>query len=1171
MTTALIEKKIRNYKILRHLGDGGMGSVYLARLVRAGKGLPAGTQVALKILHPHLVGMFDVLRRFKREAGLGLAIRHPRVVATHDVGEEKVGGSTYHFLVMEYLPGETLRQRLDRDVRLPEATVVELGRQLLEGLAEIHQHGAIHRDLKPSNIFIHDDQVKIADLGLSRLLDPQTEISLPGTVLGSVAYAAPEQMSGNGATPASDIYSLGVILYEMASGRNPFLRDDFKATVRAHAETPPPALGSLVASSYFLERVIGAMLAKDPQARLMPAARLVQILAEREHSEFWREFVAGEEPVACLSPARRRLRIRRATRMQGRTDAVERLVDVIRTAGVGRTGGMAVVTGEPGIGRTRLVDAALDLAEQEGIPTRVVVSRFLDQATPVPFFALNAILLEALDLHTLGREEREAALPALLRSHLPERGVFADAFAALIVGGGAEASSKLPPRAVPALYAEALRTLSARRALCIVIEELQWADRGSIRVLEGLFPSFAAYPLAVIGTLRDVDLDVDPPARGDEAAARARPAVGLLQQLIGQDGVQRLPLDRLDREAVAAVLRDLAVPADRVDALAALLHRVSEGNPAFLFALIDDLDQGEHRLDALPEELEQLPLPSSIRELLDRRLQALDPEARRFVEFASVFGTRFKLEDVVAGLALDPQRADEIVERLRHRHRLLRPADDAYRFDYHLIKDSLYHAIPPAQRREDNRTVARVLKRKVVDPHVPSQHTYEAAIHFSQGGDHAEAARHLVGAVRYLAGRSLHNRAERLAKQALVHAEQAVDLAAADRFAVYECLAAVAGHLGHRDVQGDALRKAARIAYDAGDARKMAEAEVLLARHAGATGRVFSALDHVARARSQAQTGGFLDLQAAAIRVEATVLWLKGEVDLVTGLCEAETLATAAGDEVGRAFGLLQLGRLYLTLDRLSLALATLKRALKIFEVVGDQRGRGRVLFQIARVYREIGDLRRAGRALELADRIADGNQDRGLQARCRYLRGDLAMRGRDASGAERHLHSALRDLTAAADPTFQVYTLSALSLLYTSSRFTGRDPRRAIALARRAVRIARELQVARLSAYAYAVLAVAYLTDGNRRFALAVSRKGVRYLEQEDPGRKRASELLFVHYRCLKAVGRNSEARGMLTRARDLVLQRASEIEKDGMRRSFLENDRFNSEVLREANRVLG
>ncbi len=1159
--TALIDRTLRNYRILDRLGQGGMATVYLARTLKARRGLSEGAEVAVKVLHPHLAADEDIQRRFRREAGLGLVLKHPRIVTVHDVGSERVDGKVVHYIVMEVLRGRTLRQLLDARGRLPEREVIDIGRQVAEGLAEIHQRGAVHRDVKPSNIFVDEaGQVKIADLGLSRLQEPSTEISLPGTILGSVGYAAPEQMGAEPVGPAADLYAFGVTLYELASGKNPFAGVDLRSTLSAHQRLAPPRLGDVAPGiSYFLEQVILALLQKEPAARLQPASRVARIFEERERSEWWWEMVRGEGTATQRLGARSQFKVHRRSRVYGRDAELDKLRDGLKTAVVGRTGTVSIVVGEAGVGKSRLVDAAIETSDPEVQRARVVVSRFLDLATPLPYFPLNEALLKGFDLKSRGRDERRARLPDVLRAHLPERSVLADAFATWITDDEPETTGWIESEAVPALYAEVFRTMSVRSPLVLVVEELQWADRGSLRVLEALIRSMAAFPIALILTTRPTGVEPD----GDSAAAP------FFEGVLARPATTSVHLERLDVAAVRSIVRDLGVPDDSIQPLTARLHAASEGNPAFLFAIVEDLRARGAFGDIDPRTLQDLAIPSSIMDLLTRRLDELDETERRFLEFASIIGPRFKMEPVVEGLGLDLVTASEVVGRLTRRHRLLRAFDQAYRFDHHLLRERIYREAPPERRREDHRVVARLLARAASDPAAPSRDAYEAGVHFSLGEEHVEAARYLVGAVRFLVRRSLHERAHRLATRAREHLEAipdgALGLTARERYAVYEVLAEVSGHLNLRDRQGEALTRAGRIAHDAGDDRMIAESEVLLARHGGATARFFAALQHASNARAAAIRAEDPQLHAAALRVEAAILRTLGQTDYDDLLRESDALAAAAGDETGRAFGLLLLVQLYLATDRPEDALETAKHALSLFKRLKDLRGRGRALFHLARVYREFGDVIRATRAIDASLRIATANSDRGLEGRCLYLKGEILMRRRAYAEAEEFLTRGLEQLDAAADRTLEVYALVAIALLLSARGNPRRDPARATVHATRAVTIAQQLRLSRQEAYAYAVLAFTYLAAGRNEFALAVSRKGMRFLEQQATGRKRAAEITFIHYRCLKQLGRTEEARKQLQRARELVMERAEEIKNPVFRRAFLENDLFNVAVQRE------
>lgn len=1177
MTISLADQTLKNYRILRRLGSGGMGTVYLARTLRPRKGLPAGTEVAVKVLHSHLANQPDILKRFQREAGLGLTIRHPRIMATHDVGSARLKGEPYHFIVAEYLDGVPLNEVLERDGKLSEQQVVSIGRQVAEGLEVIHARGVVHRDIKPSNLFLmQDGSVKVADLGLSRLQEPSTEISLPGTFLGSVAYAAPEQVEGDKLTPAADLYSLGVTLYELACGVNPFEGVDLGSTLLAHHRIRPVPLGQRVPEcSYFLEQVIDSLLEKDGKRRLQPAGRLARILAEREQSGWWREMIRGEGEASARLGDRRQFKVRRAARLYGRDEERARLEDLLRTATVGRSGRMAVICGEAGSGKTRLIDAALEAGAAPG--ARLLVSRFLDLSTPAPYYPLNQALLAAFDLRDRSRAERQRLLPDLLRQHLPDRSVHAEAFAGLIEDEeGRLIGGDLPVDAITGLYIEVIRTLSVRIPLVLVIEELQWADRGTLRVLEGIAASLSAFPMAVILTTRPFlpEVESSETTPGASRLSPGEPGRGdPLERFFAHSGagrLERFDLGRLDLAAVRSIIRDVGVPADARELLASRLHAASEGNPAFLFALVDDLRQRGKLFEIEQDEAGELPIPSSIKDFLEARLLEIDGEARRFLEFASVFGTRFKLEPVIEGLGIDLVTASEIVARLTHEHQLLRAFEKAYRFDHHLLRETVYRQIPREERRRLHGVVAGLVATEVGHPREPTRAAYEAGIHYSLAEIHRHAARYLVGAVRYLVERNQFERAERLALKAWEHLERMKSggegtLTIEEMYAVHAVVARVAGHLGRRDRQGEALVQAARIALGAGDQKLVADSQASLALHAEATGHFLAAVRHAEAAREAASQAGEPVLEAAALRSHAEILYTLGETDYDALLEEAEALSRQAGDESGRAYALLLLGQLYVITDRPSNALETLKEALALFESLLDERGRGRTFFQLARVYRTFGDVVRAEKAIDLARGIARANSDRSLLARCLYVLGELAMRRRRHGAAERLLEEALAELEATGDRAVTVYALIALALTWSAGHNPKRDPERGTAFAERAVRLAQEIELARREALAYAALAFTYLAQGRPHFALAVSKKGLRFLETHESGRRRTAEILFVHYRCLKALGRLEEARPHLRRAAELVDEQAAQIEPEALRRSFLENDPFNAALMRE------
>ncbi|HWN44274.1 MAG TPA: serine/threonine-protein kinase, partial [Thermoanaerobaculia bacterium] len=206
-----IGSTIAHFKILEPLGRGGMGVVYKARDLRLGR------LVALKFMTSDDEASEAARERFLREAQAASALDHPNVCTLYEIGETADGQT---FLAMAFCEGETLRSRLRRGPLAPREAV-EIAIQVADGLAAAHARGIIHRDVHPGNILVSDGLVKIVDFGVARLTD-QTRITQDGVAVGTLAYAAPEQVCGEEVGPASDLWSLGVVLYEAIAGRLPF-------------------------------------------------------------------------------------------------------------------------------------------------------------------------------------------------------------------------------------------------------------------------------------------------------------------------------------------------------------------------------------------------------------------------------------------------------------------------------------------------------------------------------------------------------------------------------------------------------------------------------------------------------------------------------------------------------------------------------------------------------------------------------------------------------------------------------------------------------------------------------------------------------------------------------------------------------------------------------------
>ncbi len=276
----MVRGRLSHYEISRCLGAGGMGEVYLARDTRLER------QVALKILPDAVAGDPERMRRFVREAKAASAVTHPNLAHIYEIGE----ADGVHFIAMEYVEGETLAQRLGRTTRFPSAEVARIGGEVAAALAAAHAHGVVHRDLKPANVMLDaGGRVKLLDFGVAKILpavagdtgtqlDTLTRTEL-GTVVGTFSYMSPEQLRGAAIDPRTDLFALGVILFELAAGRRPFEGSSALELADRILHEPCPPLHQLDRRiPRRLAQIVARLLAKEPGERFQSAREVLAAL-----------------------------------------------------------------------------------------------------------------------------------------------------------------------------------------------------------------------------------------------------------------------------------------------------------------------------------------------------------------------------------------------------------------------------------------------------------------------------------------------------------------------------------------------------------------------------------------------------------------------------------------------------------------------------------------------------------------------------------------------------------------------------------------------------------------------------------------------------------------------------------------------------------------------------
>jgi serine/threonine protein kinase len=290
------------YELEEVVGTGGMSTVYRAHDQLLER------KVALKVLHPHYADDEEYVERFRREARAVAKLSHPHIVTVIDRGEDD--GQQY--IVFEYVDGENLKQLLQRTGPLPTRRAIELAVEIADALAFAHENGLVHRDVKPQNVLLTPDgDVKVTDFGIARSLEVEHGMTQTGAVLGTSNYLSPEQAGGKPTTPSTDVYSLGVVVYELLTGEVPFPGENFVAIAMKHINDPPPdLLEQRPDVPLRLAAAVERAMEKDPARRFATmdlfAAELRQCLGDLDEPDAERTFIAQSPVLRKSRPHRAR-------------------------------------------------------------------------------------------------------------------------------------------------------------------------------------------------------------------------------------------------------------------------------------------------------------------------------------------------------------------------------------------------------------------------------------------------------------------------------------------------------------------------------------------------------------------------------------------------------------------------------------------------------------------------------------------------------------------------------------------------------------------------------------------------------------------------------------------------------------------------------------------------
>jgi class 3 adenylate cyclase len=686
------------------LGEGGRKRVYLAHDTRLDR------DVAIAVIKTE--GLDEAgLVRIRREAqAMGRLGDHPHIVTVFDIGDED--GQPY--IVSQYMAGGDLEGLLQQTEsrQLPLDQAVRIAVEVRDALEHAHARGIIHRDLKPGNIWLtQDGTAKLGDFGLAVALE-RSRLTMEGMMVGTVAYMPPEQALGRQADARSDLYSWGCVLYEMVTGRPPFLGDDAVAIISQHINTAP------VAPSWHspevpraLESLILRCLAKDPDERPESAAALpeaTQAIMATSATVAQQAVQAEANPLDRLAGGV----------FVGREKEMDELRAGLEDALSGR-GRLLMLVGEPGIGKTRTSE---EFATYAGLRNAQVLWGRCYEGEGAPAYwpwvqVIRSYVHDREPQALMSEMGPGAADIAQVVSEVRER-----------LPGLPEPPALEPEQARFRLFDSIttfLKNAGNRQPIVLVLDDLHWADKPSLLLLQFLARELRGARLMVLSTYRDVEL------------RRQHPLSQTLGELARQQLSHRILLRGLTGRDVARFI-ELTAGRKPPEALVDAVYRETEGNPFFVNEIVRLL-VADGRLEH-PEEVKSwsVTIPQGVREVVGRRLDHLSEACNRVLTVASVIGREFGLDALERVSDVKGDRLLEVLEEAAGARVVteIPRAVGRYSFTHALIRETLYEELGTTRRVRLHRQIGEVLETihgDNLEPHLP-----ELAHHFSesaQGGD----------------------------------------------------------------------------------------------------------------------------------------------------------------------------------------------------------------------------------------------------------------------------------------------------------------------------------------------------------------------------------------------------------------------------------------------------
>ncbi len=681
--------------------------------------------VALKVLFPQLSSDEITRTRFLREARAGMELDHPGIVKVYEVGEEK----KQSFIAMELVEGKTLYEMI-REEPLDMERVIDIGLEIADALAAAHERGIIHRDIKPQNVMVSNGTVKVMDFGLVRMMDAST-LTEKYEIVGTLSYMSPQQAIGAQIDERSDIFSLGVVLYQLLTGTLPFEGDHPGAIIHSILHSDPLRMEELRKGiPVEVEQVVFKAIQKKPQERYQSAVefksdleRVREILKGKPHTLIATEEVFEERARGIYSA------------LAGRERELEILEGHLERMLKGE-GSMILVRGEAGIGKSRLVWELGRKAKRE--KARYFLGRCVFGKEGLPYQPILEVIRSYLELKGVRDTGR---LHDFIREKVPHLTDRMGVIQTFLFMKGEKGSSLINKEQLWDTATELVKVMSQDKPILLHLDDLHWADLPTLNLLTYLSRNTRGERVLIVGTYRPEELVEEP-------EEKPHPLLSALKRM-GREGLYKeINLERLDEERTQSVIHSVFPHSDFPESFAHLIYEETEGNPLFILEVLKLLrDEGvisqEDRGWSPSGDVGKVDIPGRVNDVIMNRLGRLNREERTLVDVASVEGRSFQSDTICHCLGLPRMKVLLSLQDLEQSHHLIHASEREYHFDHGKIREVAYDNLIPELKREYHRLLGEYFTKNFGEK---EKYAGKIAHHLLEADEEKEALPYLLRA-----------------------------------------------------------------------------------------------------------------------------------------------------------------------------------------------------------------------------------------------------------------------------------------------------------------------------------------------------------------------------------------------------------------------------------------